>query len=364
MAKKKKQEEGAPGSPAWMATFSDLMNLLLCFFVLLFSMSSVDESKAEALIKSLADTFSIFEAGGSSFEEGALIANGAEQLSFLDDYFNDGGQTANYEWNENTSVSEDAGGESNKAPEEAPGINPQVSPTPIPIGGDRENEGREEKNNLGERSNGESDKDNEKGEKLNGNSVNVVGNDGQNEDNIGDKDQEGAIDVEKAEGLIREKQRVITENLYTALVESAALDSIGDTLEISVDSSNFNYVRINIQGAVLFDTGSVVIKESAKPVLSKFGDMLKAYEGYKIEIIGHTDNVPITGGKYEDNDILSCARAISVTQYLTGVKKINPKLITYAGRGETEPIASNETEEGRAKNRRVEIRIYNLHGVY
>ena len=53
MARKKKEETPAPGSPAWMATFSDLMNLLLCFFVLLFSMSSVDQGKAEALISPL-----------------------------------------------------------------------------------------------------------------------------------------------------------------------------------------------------------------------------------------------------------------------------------------------------------------------
>ena len=61
MAKKKKEDAPAPGSPAWMATFSDLMNLLLCFFVLLFSMSSVDQGKAEALVQSLANTFSRFE---------------------------------------------------------------------------------------------------------------------------------------------------------------------------------------------------------------------------------------------------------------------------------------------------------------
>ena len=53
MAKKKKEDAPAPGSPAWMATFSDLMNLLLCFFVLLFAMSSVDEGKAEALVNSI-----------------------------------------------------------------------------------------------------------------------------------------------------------------------------------------------------------------------------------------------------------------------------------------------------------------------
>ena len=56
---KKKREEAAKGSPAWMATFSDLMNLLLCFFVLLFSMSTVDAEKFQMVVASLQSTFSV-----------------------------------------------------------------------------------------------------------------------------------------------------------------------------------------------------------------------------------------------------------------------------------------------------------------
>ena len=60
---KKKQEDPPAGSPAWMATFSDLMNLLLCFFVLLFSMSSIDEKRWEEVAASFTATFSIFSGG-------------------------------------------------------------------------------------------------------------------------------------------------------------------------------------------------------------------------------------------------------------------------------------------------------------
>ena len=66
MAKRKPQDQPA-GSPAWMSTFSDLMNLLLCFFVLLFSMSSVDAEKFEKVAASLSASFSIFPSGGSAF---------------------------------------------------------------------------------------------------------------------------------------------------------------------------------------------------------------------------------------------------------------------------------------------------------
>ena len=81
----KKQEDEAPaGSPAWMATFSDLMNLLLCFFVLLFSMSSTDAGKFEEVAASLAASFSILPSGGSALSsEGVLVNSGASQLNEL-----------------------------------------------------------------------------------------------------------------------------------------------------------------------------------------------------------------------------------------------------------------------------------------
>ena len=83
---KKKEEAPPPGSPAWMATFSDLMNLLLCFFVLLFSMSSVDAAKYEEVVNSFAETFSVFEKGGSSIGDGVMVSNGVSQLSELSQY--------------------------------------------------------------------------------------------------------------------------------------------------------------------------------------------------------------------------------------------------------------------------------------
>ena len=83
---KKKQEEAPKGSPAWMATFSDLMNLLLCFFVLLFSMSTVDAAKFEMVVASLQSTFSV-RSPGSSIGEGELISSGVSQLKDFSMYF-------------------------------------------------------------------------------------------------------------------------------------------------------------------------------------------------------------------------------------------------------------------------------------
>lgn len=89
---KRKEDTPPPGSPAWMATFSDLMNLLLCFFVLLFSMSTVDEAKYNELVAAMNNTFSIFSAGSTSIGEGILISNGVSQLNELDKYINSTGK--------------------------------------------------------------------------------------------------------------------------------------------------------------------------------------------------------------------------------------------------------------------------------
>lgn len=88
MARKKK-EEGSKGSPAWMSTFSDLMNLLLCFFVLLYSMSTVDAEKFQEVIASLQSSVSILPSGGASIGEGQMVSAGVRQLEFLDSYYSE-----------------------------------------------------------------------------------------------------------------------------------------------------------------------------------------------------------------------------------------------------------------------------------
>ena len=80
----------------------------------------------------------------------------------------------------------------------------------------------------------------------------------------------------------------------------------------------------------------------------------------EIRIEGHTDNVPMSGGgKYANNDELSSGRALSVFYYLTENTTLDPSKIVHTGRGQYDPIADNTTDEGRARNRRVEIKIYN-----
>ncbi|MHC1706397.1 MAG: OmpA family protein [Bacteroidales bacterium] len=108
---------------------------------------------------------------------------------------------------------------------------------------------------------------------------------------------------------------------------------------------------ISIAKAVYFDTGSDKIKDESLPRLDELVSIVKKYPGLKITVEGHTDNV----GSDDSNLKLSQDRVNSVKKYLTS-KGIDAGRITATGYGETKPITTNDTPEGRSKNRRVEIR--------
>ena len=122
---------------------------------------------------------------------------------------------------------------------------------------------------------------------------------------------------------------------------------------------NSQYVSIDLNGAILFDAGQVDIRDDAKVFMQKIASILERYKNSLIEIEGHTDNVPIHNAYYESNRVLSTARANKVYEYVMKQANLNDENIKIAGYGESRPVASNATEEGRAKNRRVSIKIYN-----
>ena len=115
---------------------------------------------------------------------------------------------------------------------------------------------------------------------------------------------------------------------------------------------------ITLANNILFNSGKAKIKEEAYPILDKISKVIKTKAPDKnIGIEGHTDNVPIKYSGWKSNRELSTARANNVYHYLVDVGGLPPDRLTTMGYGQYEPIASNDTEEGRAKNRRVEIVI-------
>jgi chemotaxis protein MotB len=123
------------------------------------------------------------------------------------------------------------------------------------------------------------------------------------------------------------------------------------SIEIAVKEEE---ITIRMMGEATFDTGRAVLKKNFAPLLLKIGEVLSKTKG-EIIIAGHTDNIPLNGGPYGSNLGLSMARAGSVAEYLLKSTSIDPKRLSTMGFGEYRPLESNDTEQGRQKNRRVEI---------
>lgn len=259
----RRKEDPPKGSPAWMNTFADLMNLLLCFFVMLFAMSSVNEEKFEKVIASFQSTFSILPGGGASIGEGELISSGISQLENFDSYYNQ-------------QLSSQSDGQT-----------------------------KEEK------------------------------------------------DITEA---YEQQELAESEDMAQQLENAISQYGIQDDVEVDF---NAEYVTLNMNGALLFDSASAELRDEAYPLVNKLGKILVTYDNNIIEVEGHTDNVPIHSSKYEDNNVLSMYRALAVANYLRYTTTLDPAYIKSSGRGEYVPIADNATPEGRARNRRVEIKIYN-----
>ena len=247
----KQRTEDAPPAALWKDTFSDLMNLLLCFFVLLFAMSTVDSQKFEEIAASLSSSFSVLPQGGSALsKEGILVSSGASQLNDLSTFYN----------------------------------------------------------NMG------------------------LNNDGNMSQDI-----QNAYDEIEKEGLEQS-------------------ESMAQEIEVTAYSK---YVMLNVNGGILFDSGKAELTPQALTLLDKVADALIEYDDNVITIEGHTDNVPINTSRYPNNMMLSLYRAYSVFDFFVSDKGFSDKTMSSSGRGDAVPIADNGTPEGRAQNRRVEIKVYN-----
>lgn len=260
----KQRTEDAPPAALWKDTFSDLMNLLLCFFVLMFAMSTVDSEKFEEIAASLSSSFSVLPSGGSALsKEGILVSSGASQLNDLSTYYN---------------------------------------------------------------------------------------NMGLNTDGDMSQEVQSAYDEVEQEGL--EQSESMAENIQKNLSQTG----IADQVEVTAYSK---YVMLNVSGGILFDSGKAELTSEARTLLDKVGDSIYEYDDNIITIEGHTDNVPIKTAQYPNNMMLSLYRAYSVFDFFVSEKGFSDQSMTSSGRGDAVPIATNDTPEGRAQNRRVEIKIYN-----
>ncbi len=134
--------------------------------------------------------------------------------------------------------------------------------------------------------------------------------------------------------------------------------SLDDQVMIQVMNQE---ILITMKENVTFLTGEADILKSSGPILDTIADVIKRYPSFRVEIDGHTDDLPINNRRFPSNWELSLARATSVLKYLIAHQGIEPDRFTIKGNGEQRPLSPNYSSEQRAQNRRVEIRLKDDH---
>lgn len=159
----------------------------------------------------------------------------------------------------------------------------------------------------------------------------------------------------RIEALIKEKEQVQQKQQEMENQMRGAIESKDITI-----SELRGSLTVNILDRVLFASGEAELKPEGEEVLTQLASVLTQHTNRQIYVIGHTDNIPIRGslfGKFSSNWELSTARSTAAVRYLTEKASVNPAKLAAVGYGEYHPIASNDTPEGRAKNRRIAIVI-------
>ncbi len=147
------------------------------------------------------------------------------------------------------------------------------------------------------------------------------------------------------------RQDSITKRLNDVL-RNALLGFQSDELSVEIKNGK---VYVSLSDKLLFKSGSAAVEEKGKEAIKLLANVLQKNPDIDILIEGHTDNVPIKTAVYKDNWDLSVGRATTIVRILTDDYKVLPTRVTASGKGEFSPKVSNETAEGKAKNRRTEI---------
>ncbi|MBE3668892.1 flagellar motor protein MotB [Vibrio navarrensis] len=288
-----------PGLPLWMGTFADLMSLLMCFFVLLLSFSEMDVLKFKQI------------AGSMKFAFG--VQNRLE-------------------------VKDIPKGTSIIAQEFRPG---RPEPTPIDVIMQQTIDITQQTLEFHD---GESDRaggtKRDEGKLTGGQSPETSTQSNQNTQEERQQQQ--------AESMSQEMETVM-ESIKKALqreIEQGAieLENLGQQIVI----------RMREKGA--FPEGSAFLQPKFRPLVRQIAELVKDVPGI-VRISGHTDSLPLDSELYRSNWDLSAQRAVSVAQEMEKVRGFSHQRLRVRGMADTEPLVPNDTDENRAKNRRVEISI-------
>lgn len=183
----------------------------------------------------------------------------------------------------------------------------------------------------------------------------IPGTTGKDEGGAKSNEQQTKPDPEQPserELQFREQERQL--NAFLQTIQSYVTDNkLQDQIFVADKPQG---ISITLSDRFLFDIGRADLKSGAAGVLDRLASLFGTLDA-TISIEGHTDNQPITGGRYKDNWELSGARALSVLRYFIDARGLAPSKFQYAGYADTRPVGDNSTSQGRQRNRRVEITV-------
>ncbi len=179
-----------------------------------------------------------------------------------------------------------------------------------------------------------------------------------------------AADLQKREARLKEvedilKKRDEATNALKEKLQKALLGFQANGLTVDIKNGK---VYVSLTDKLLFPSGSIIIDDKGKQALKQLAEVMNKEPDINMAVEGHTDNKKIKNlGQIKDNWDLSVLRATSVTRYLTEVELVDPHRLTATGKGEFQPVDETDSDEARAKNRRIEIvltpkldELYNL----
>ena len=172
-------------------------------------------------------------------------------------------------------------------------------------------------------------------------------------ENTAMQEQVGFLDQQRSVLLEASKRR---QQQYDALLKDLSKEVEKGQLQVR---QYRDMLTVDLAEQIFFDSGRATLKADGKKILRKVGAALKGYQDKIIRVVGYTDNVPVAKSlqaRYPTNWELSVARATTVVRFLQDVG-VPPERMVASGRGEYDPVASNDTPEGRQKNRRIEIML-------
>ena len=159
--------------------------------------------------------------------------------------------------------------------------------------------------------------------------------------------EQSEAELNRIKSLMDEQEKILLQ------VKGKISIALADFMDKGVSADyRDGLVYVRLQDDLLYKSGSAMIGESGKKAIGSLARVLNDYPRLEVIVVGHTDSTKFVGG---DNWTLSTERANGIVKLLRDTYKIDPARLTAAGRGKYDPIASNATAEGRAKNRRTEI---------